>query len=230
MNRIAGVLASSTSGNPAIDRMLARAWKLKQADSDLLRAALILSADHELNVSAFTARCVASSGSNPYAVVIAGLAALEGIRHGGATIRVETMVGSLLHESRVRSTLAERLRRGERIDGFGHPLYGNGDPRAAALLAMLRERYPKSRKRDFISKLAETGASLTREQPNLDFALAALSCVLELPQGSGITLFALGRTIGWIGHAIEQYELGQMIRPRAKYVGGAPIPPTASLP
>jgi citrate synthase len=230
MNRIAGVLASSTSGNPAIDRMLARAWKLKQADSDLLRAALILSADHELNVSAFTARCVASSGSNPYAVVIAGLAALEGIRHGGATIRVETMVGSLLHESRVRSTLAERLRRGERIDGFGHPLYGNGDPRAAALLAMLRERYPKSRKRDFISKLAETGASLTREQPNLDFALAALSCVLELPQGSGITLFALGRTIGWIGHAIEQYELGQMIRPRAKYVGVAPIPPTASLP
>jgi len=219
MERIAG----TGSATPTVDGTLARAWSVKQADTDLLRAALILCADHELNVSAFTARCVASSGSNPYAVVIAGLAALEGIRHGGATIRAETMLASLQRETRLRTALAQRLRRGERIDGFGHPLYGNGDPRATALLAALRQRHAKSPKQEFVSKLAEAGASLTRERPNLDFALAALSCVLGLPQGSALALFAVGRTIGWIGQAIEQYELGQMIRPRAKYVGVAPF-------
>ena len=63
------------------------------------------------------------------------------------------------------------------------------------------------------------------EAPTLDFALATVARVLGLPPQSGLTLFAIGRTIGWIGHAIEQYATGQIIRPRAKYVG--PVPATA---
>ncbi len=70
---------------------------------------------------------------------------------------------------------------------------------------------------------ADAAAAAIREKPNLDFALAAVARTLKLPPGAPLTLFAIGRTIGWIGHAIEQYATGQLIRPRAKYVGVVPV-------
>ena len=212
---------SRTSG-PTIDQSLAHAWGVTPRGVDVVRSALILCADHELNVSSFTARCVASAASNPYTVVIAGLAALEGTRHGGTSARVESMLDSLERSRQPGTAVAARIRRGESIDGFGHPLYGDGDPRAIALIDMLRERYPKSRELAFILDVADAAESVTRERPNLDYALASVARVLRLPSGSPLTMFAIGRTIGWIGQAIEQYATGQLIRPRAKYVGVAP--------
>ena len=70
-----------------------------------------------------------------------------------------------------------------------------------------------------VARMASRAAG---ERPNLDFALAAAARVLRLPAGAPLMLFAIGRTIGWIGHAIEQYATGQLIRPRAKYVGVVP--------
>lgn len=223
LNLMTSVAAESASLAETVEQTLVSAWGAKSAYApELVRAALILSADHELNVSSFTARCIASAGSTPYSVVIGGLAAIEGTRHGGAAVRVESLLGELRRSRDVRSALAERLRRGERIEGFGHRLYPDGDPRATALLAMLRERLPKSAELDFVAKVARAGESLTGEKPTIDFALAALSRALKLPAGSPLTLFAIGRTIGWIGHAIEQYALDAIIRPRARYVGEAP--------
>jgi citrate synthase len=213
---------SRTSG-PTIDQALAQAWGVSARGVDVARSALILCADHELNVSSFTARCVASAASNPYTVVIAGLAALEGTRHGGTSARVESMLDALGGSRHPGNAVAARMRRGESIDGFGHPLYRDGDPRAIALLDMLRERYPKSRELTFILDVTAAAAAATRERPNLDFALASVARVLRLPAGSPLTLFAIGRTIGWIGQAIEQYATGQLIRPRAKYVGVVPV-------
>jgi citrate synthase len=115
--------------------------------------------------------------------------------------------------------IEQRLRRGASIDGFGHPLYPGGDPRAAALLALLRERYPASPEMTYLDGVARVAAALVREKPTVDFALAAVARVLRLPQGAPLMLFAIGRTIGWIGHAIEQYATGQVIRPRARYIG-----------
>jgi citrate synthase len=212
----------SKASSPTIDQALAHTWGVKTRGTDLIRSALILCADHELNVSSFTARCVASAGSHPYAVVIAGLAALEGTRHGGISARVESMLEGCQRARHPRSAITARLRRGESIDGFGHPLYRDGDPRATALLDMLHERYPKSRELAFVLEVVDAASALTRERPNVDFALVALARVLRLPPGSPLTLFAIGRTIGWIGHAIEQYATGQLIRPRAKYVGVVP--------
>ena len=224
--RILGVLAGIASGSraraSAIEEMLAQAWGTNARSLEVLRAALILCADHELNVSSFTARCVASSGSSPYAVVIAGLAAIQGTRHGGLSLRVESLLRSLRRVRNVRGELADRLRRGESIDGFGHPLYRDGDPRAAALISMLGDAYPRSAELTFALEVLDAAADLGHEQPTIDFALAVLGRVLRLPAGSPLTLFALGRTIGWIGHAIEQYATEKIIRPRAKYVGIAP--------
>ena len=217
-------MAATSRGTAAdrivtIDQRLARAWRIHARGTDVLRSALILCADHELNVSSFTARCVASAGSDPYAVVIAGLSALAGPKHGGSGARVEAMLRSMRGERDVRAAVAARLRRGERLDGFGHPLYAAGDPRAAMLMDMLRERYAASAELRLILTVEAAAATLIREKPNVDFALAALARVIGLPAGSPLMLFAIGRTIGWIGHAIEQYQTDHLIRPRAKYVG-----------
>jgi citrate synthase len=223
LHLLAAVAIDGELRGATIDAALARAWRVPQA-ADLLRAALILSADHELNVSAFTARCVASAGASPYGVVIAGLAALEGTKHGGTTARVEAAWDAWRNEDDLSRALAERLRRGERIDGFGHPLYARGDPRAAALLAAL----PHSEETAFANRLAAAARHVLGESPTVDFALVALARALGLPRGSALTLFALGRTIGWIGHAIEQYEKDTIIRPRARYVGTLPPADPAS--
>jgi citrate synthase len=225
-SRILRLLTSAaTESDPngaMVDAALARAWKVSARGVDVLRAALVLCADHELNVSSFTARCVASAGAHPYAVVIAGLAALEGPKHGGASARVESMLEALRRARPLRAALGARRRRGEAIDGFGHPLYRDGDPRARLLLDLLGERYGRSAEYRFVMEFVEAAASTTGEHPNVDFGLAAVGRVLKLPLGSPLILFAVGRSVGWIGHAIEQYATGQLIRPRAKYVG---VPP-----
>ncbi len=218
LQALATVAANGSAREPTIDATLAKAWGVPAA-APLLRAALILCADHELNVSAFTARCVASAGASPYGVVIAGLAALEGVKHGGTTGRIEALWDSLRRTPDLRAALTERLRRGERIDGFGHPLYAGGDPRATQLLAML----PKSKNAAFARELTAAISTVLGEPPNVDFALVALAKALGLPNGTALTVFALGRTIGWIGHAIEQYGHDAIIRPRAKYVGEKPL-------
>src|SRR5207342_2636797 len=133
------VATASDPGGSTVDAALARHWRVGATGAEIVRAALVLSADHELNVSSFTARCVASAGSHPYAVVIAGLAALEGPKHGGASARVESMLESLRPSRALEEAVAARLRRGEFIDGFGHPLYRDGDPRARLLLDLMTE-------------------------------------------------------------------------------------------
>jgi citrate synthase len=223
LNLLASVAARSPDLADTIEMTLARAWgKGHASDAALIRAALILSADHELNVSSFTARSVASAGSNPYAVVIAGLAAIEGTRHGGASVRAEALLRTLRRTGAIRAALADQLRRGQVIDGFGHPLYRDADPRAFALLQLLRESHPRSSELSFAEEVARAAESLLDQRPTIDFALAVLSRVLRLPEGSALTLFAIGRTIGWIGHAIEQYAQPGVIRPRARYVGPRP--------
>jgi citrate synthase len=218
------VAGAATAGRRAasVDAALGRAWNLNDRATGIVRAALILCADHELNVSSFTARCIASAGSSPYAVVIGGLAALEGPRHGGAGARVDAMLETARRGRDLPAAIAARLQRGESIDGFGHPLYPEGDPRAAALLDLLRASYPKSAELAYILAFARAAADSDRGHPNVDFALASVRRVLRLPAGSPLVLFAVGRTIGWIGHAIEQYATGQLIRPRARYTGQRP--------
>jgi citrate synthase len=195
-----------------LHQQLAKAWRLDAKGADLVRMALVLCADHELNASSFTARCVASTGASLRAAVIGGLAALSGPRHGGLTFRVESFWRGL-EEGPVPVALRRRLAAGEDLPGFGHPLYPDGDPRAIALLARIQPRFP------MVRALAAEAEALTGQVPNIDFALVVLRRFLRLPEGSAFGVFALGRTLGWIAHAIEQRRTGQLIRPRAVYTG-----------
>ena len=215
--QLAGIASGTNKLSDTIDGTLASGWGVPRA-ADLIRAALILCADHELNVSTFAARCVASAGASPYGVVIAGLAALEGTKHGGTTARIEASWKALHRTRDLRRALAECLKRDEPISGFGHPLYPHGDPRGRVLLGML----PKGKTATFARNVAAAAQAVLGEAPTIDFALVAVARAFALPSGAALTLFAIGRTIGWIGHAIEQYEKNAIIRPRARYIGALP--------
>jgi citrate synthase len=208
---------------PGLAGTLQRGWSPDSPGAaDLLGAALVFCVDHELPVSTFAARCVASSEATPYAVVLAGLAALGGVKHGGEIELVQAFLREVEDAGDARAVISGRLRRGERIPGFGHSLYPEGDPRGAGLLRLTARAYPES----MAVVLSDTAAGemlrLMDEHPTLDFALATVARTLALPPGGAVALFALGRTVGWIGHAIEQYRSGSLIRPRARYVGEQP--------
>jgi citrate synthase len=213
--------AVDVGGDGRIAERLGRGWcPERPGAAGLIDAALVLCADHELPVSTFAARCVASSGATPYAVVGAGLAALGGVRHGGQVELAGTFLREVEVEGDARAVVAGRLRRGEVVPGFGHPLYPDGDPRGAGLLQIASEALPGSPAVGLSGAIVEEVRGLTGERPNLDLALATVARALGLPAGGAAALFAVGRTVGWIGHAIEQYASRQLIRPRARYVGG----------
>ncbi len=227
--RIVPALAAAVSGAmPAtapVHAELARAWRLDAEGSDLVRRCLVLATDHELNASTYVARCIASTGASPYAVLLGALGALSGPRHGGETDRVETLLREAQRTDDVRSVVAARLQRGERIAGFGHPLYPDGDPRCRHILeAVKASRH--GRRSEALLDFGRLVAEMIGRRPNIDFALGVVSVVLRLPPGSGLGMFLVGRSVGWIAHAMEQYATGTLIRPRARYVG--PLPATAA--
>ena len=220
LRELVGRVAPALPSPDPIHRRLAAAWRLSEAGADLVRRCLVLIADHELNPSTFVARCVASTGATPYAVVVAALGALSGRFHGGETARAEGLLHEIYEGDDPIAVMAGRLARGERLPGFGQPLYPEGDPRATAILTALAQAAPEANA--LAEKAAETGLRLIGRRPNVDFALAAMAIGLGLPRDSALGLFIIGRTIGWIAHAIEQYESGVLIRPRARYLGPLP--------
>jgi citrate synthase len=213
---LASVASASNDTASGVAAALCTAWRARARGAQrALEEALILCADHELNVSAFTLRAIASAGATPYMAVSGALAALTGHRHGGMTARV----AALLEESGdPERRMVERLRLGESVPGFGHPLYPEGDPRAARLL----ELCPKNAARSRCLGFAQAGERLLGARPVLDFGLVALARCLDLPAEAPFVLFALGRSAGWIAHYLEQAQSDQLIRPRAEYVGARP--------
>lgn len=210
---IAAAMAGGVPDTSPVHEVLASAWKLDRNATAMVRSALVLCADHELNASAFTVRCVASTGASLGAAAEAGLAALSGPLHGGSWIRIAALFRDADRAGDPALAVAEWLQRGEPyLPGFGHPLYPDGDPRAAAILEMLGGT----------GALADAVALAGGPPPNVDYALVALQRKLALPEDAPFILFAVGRTIGWLAHAIEQQATGGLLRPRAKYVGPAP--------
>ena len=198
---------------------IARAWAPDHKHAaDLIRRALVLLADHELNASAFTVRCAASTGLNLYDAMIAGLVALKGPKHGGAGVLAAQLVKMLVDRD-VAPVIRERVALGERFAGFGHGVYKHGDPRAHALLAALARAGAAEK---LTAEIPERILEATGEFVNIDYALAVLVHTLGLPPGNELVLFAMARTVGWIAHASEQLRHGGLIRPRARYIGPAP--------
>lgn len=220
---VIAVWAEQPSGPLPAHRVLAEAWGVPPA-AEAIRTALVLCADHELNASAFAVRVATSTGAGPYASVIVGLATLEGPRHGGQTPQTLALFEEAIRCGDGRAAVLDRLRRGDTLPGFGHPLYEGVDPRAEAILAAVRATLGDHPVLSLAEAIADTGQEATGLYPNLDFGLAALAATWELGPAKALGLFAIGRTVGWLAHAAEQTTIGALIRPRARYTGPDPRP------
>jgi citrate synthase len=197
-----------------VHRLLAEAWGLDQDGAERVRAALVLSADHELNASTFTVRCIASTGAALPATLLGGIAALSGPRHGGMTERVEALFDALERDGDAERLVAARLARGESVPGFGHPLYPTGDPRGGAPGARGTGR--AHGRAGACGRRADRTVSDPRRRPR--GARPAASPARGIRGG----LFAIGRTAGWLAHGLEQIGQDRLIRPRARYTGPSP--------
>ena len=209
---------------PIADRLWSRLGRGRPSPALLraLSAALVLLADHELAASTLAARAAASVRADPYAVVQTGLAAISGALHGGATLAAETMLAAASQPGDVPRVVAELLRRGEHVPGFGHVVYKAGDPRGILLLELVRQAAPKSGPLAVADAVLAETRRKSLPEPNMDFAVATLVQVAGLVRGAGETIFAVARTAGWIAHALEAYVGPGPLRPRAVYTGRPP--------
>ncbi|MBW8482506.1 citrate synthase [Actinomadura parmotrematis] len=187
-----------------------------------LEAAMILLADHELAASTVAARVAASVRADPYAVAAAGIGAVSGPLHGAASYGVERLFAEIGGDpGGAAAAVDARLRAGERIPGFGHPVYKQGDARFGRLMDLVRAAAPD---RLAVPDAVLAAAAARRlPAPNVDFAVAALGAAAGTAPGAGEAVFAIARTAGWLAHALEEYARRSPLRPRAVYTG-PPVP------
>ncbi|WP_338678692.1 citrate synthase family protein [Janthinobacterium sp. TB1-E2] len=215
----AALLQTAPSALP-LHRQLAQAWQADTDQTELLRAALVLLADHELNASTFAVRCVASTGASLPAALGAGLAALSGDRHGGGSAAARCMLMQALAAPDARDAIGAFYKTiAPEFAGFGHPLYPQGDPRAAYLLDRLVALSHEHPRLHAILSVCAMAGELLDAKPNADLALAAMELAFGWPESAGVSVFALARSAGWIAHANEQAASAALIRPRARYIG-----------
>lgn len=202
VNRIvAAGVGVEAEGDEPIHIQVGRGLGARPGDVDIIRRALLLCADHELNPSCYAARIAASTGANLASALLAGISAFNGPLHG----RMPEYCASWLEtdEDPVTKYTADHP-----PPGFGHRLYPDGDIRAANLLAECPTFEDWKQKTDGVFQ--ETG-----HRPNITFALASIERRLELSAGAACALFGIGRSVGWVAHILEQRKSGAQIRPRA---------------
>lgn len=197
-----------------------------------LDAYLVTVSDHGLNASTFTARVIASTGSDAVSAVVGAIGALKGPLHGGAPGPVLDMLDAIGRPERAAAWLEEELRAGRRIMGMGHRIYRVRDPRAAVLERAI-ERLEKGGLRTdrlALARAVERAAEelLRQRYPdrplraNVEFYTAVLLDAVGLERELFSAAFACGRVAGWLGHVAEQRATGRLIRPASRYVGPMP--------
>jgi citrate synthase len=232
---MAGALAAApgmpspvAAGSPIAARLAARlcSGPVPARLTEVVGVALVLLADHELAASTLAARVAASMRADPYAVVATGLGAMGGAVHAGAALGAELMLASADSPDDVPHVVGDLLRRGERLPGFGHFVYKDGDPRANLLLEIIAKYAAGSPRLAVASAVIAEVRRRSLPEPNIEFALATLASVAGMVRGAGEAMFAVARTAGWLAHALEEYERNVPIRPRGVYVGPAPQEPS----
>lgn len=191
---------------------LAHHWGLPDGAADLLRQALVLAADHEMNLIALASRQLASVGSTLGASLMGALCYVGAAFNGGDCARVEALWDEVMAQPDEAAGLGARLDRGESLPGFDHLYYPAGDPRAVALLALVEQwgaRVP----------MVAAVERMTGWKPSLDFGLVALRRALGAPREASTVLLMAPRCAGFIANALEQKRSGERMWVRSRYVG-----------
>lgn len=189
---------------------------------EALDKALVLHADHELNASTFAARVTVATLSDIYSGVTSAIGALKGPLHGGANEAVMEMLEEIGSLEKVEEYVNRKLSNKEKLMGFGHRVYKNGDPRAKHLQRMSLELGKLTGNLEWYNmsiKIEDMVVSQKGLKPNVDFYSASVYTTLGIPRDLFTPIFAISRASGWTAHILEQYENNRLIRPRAEYVG-----------
>jgi len=205
-------LTSAAAGKPynskePIHNFLARHWSQDSRAAELIRQALVLSADHELNASTYASRVATSAGATLASSILVGLATLSGTRHGGLTDQCFNWMRKMSKQYDV-AKIELNMPNAKIPAGFGQPLYPRGDPRATTIIQACK---PRDSWLELVTLIDKT----TGKHPSLDFGLATLEDQLNMKRGSGFGIFAVGRTVGWMAHYFEQRQSNKIIRPRS---------------
>ncbi len=209
----------------------AEAYEVNPVAARALDLLFILHADHEQNASTSTVRLVGSTGANPYACVAAGIAALWGPAHGGANEAVLRMLKEIGNVNRVGEFVQRAKDKNDpfRLMGFGHRVYKNFDPRATIIRKACHDVLASLGKKDPLLDLAMALEKIALEDeyfverklyPNVDFYSGIIYKALGIPTSMFTAMFAIGRTVGWVAHWLEQCATPHRIgRPRQVYTG-----------
>jgi citrate synthase len=183
-------------------------------------------AESGLSASAFTARVVASTRASLTASVLAAWCAFTGALHGGAPGPTLDMLDAAEAQADLEGWLETRLRSGERLMGFGHRVFHGNDPRAEAMRRSMQAMGPDAGRLAFADRLEKAVAvAIERVKPgrtlppNVEIMASLLLDAVGIPRDAFTLVFAVGRSAGWLAHAMEQQKTGRMFRPTSAYVG-----------
>ena len=183
-------------------------------------AVLVILSDHDLASSTLAARVAASTRADAYAVVTAGLSSGAGPLHLSATTATVRLLDEVRRAGDAPSVLDAYLRCGELIPGFGHRVYTGLDPRLPLVLDIVRAVPGAAERLAIVDDVIAAAAVRFDKQANIDLALGGMVHALGLARHSTDYMFAIARTVGWLAHAIEEYQERPLrFRPRAVYVG-----------
>lgn len=183
---------------------------------------LILHADHELNCSAFASRVTASSLSDIYSAITSAISALKGPLHGGANEQVMLMLKEIGSMEAAKEWIKEALADKQKVMGFGHRVYKNGDPRAKILSQLSEKLTQKSGQPHWYQMSKAIDDVMQNEKgllPNVDFYSATVYYSMGIPIDIYTPIFAVSRVSGWLAHIFEQYSKNRIYRPRGQWIG-----------
>ncbi|ACC39840.1 citrate synthase I GltA1 [Mycobacterium marinum M] len=191
---------------------------------DTFEQSLVLYAEHSFNASTFAARVVTSTQSDIYSAVAAAIGALKGTLHGGANEAVMRDMLEIGSADRASEWLRRKLARKEKVMGFGHRVYRNGDSRVPTMKRALdRVAAVRDGQRwlDIYQVLEREMLAATGIRPNLDFPTGPAYHLMGFDIGSFTPIFVMSRITGWTAHIMEQTASNALIRPLSEYVGPA---------
>ena len=191
---------------------------------EILNTCFILQAEHGLNASTFAARITAATLADMHAAVTAGLAALKGPLHGGATDGTMKMLDEIGTVDHVRAFVEKGFATKYKFPGFGHRVYTTTDPRAKFLRAFSEALAAEAQGTLYfaIQEALVAEVNKTRKMPvNVDYYAATTYTYLGIPADLGTSIFAIGRMSGWCAHIMEQHGDNRLIRPESEYTGPA---------
>ena len=183
---------------------------------------MILYAEHGFNASTFTSRVITSTTSDYYSAIIGAIGALKGPLHGGANEQVMHMFKEVKTAHKAEDYLSYKLRNKEKIMGFGHRVYQNGDSRVPMMkkhLLELAKDYNKEHLIEIYEKMEKIMLEKKNIYPNLDFPAGPAYYLMKFDIEMYTPLFVMSRVSGWSAHIIEQINDNKLIRPLNEYTG-----------